>query len=108
MGGSLVDAARKEKRVGTNDEDSPWHPRSDSLFIIKIRKSGFLDFARNDTESPDRRNQPVPPPARPQPCGVVAVARRCTHTGARTEYSDSPEHRVCGVSLVSRDGARVV
>ena len=55
-----------------------------------------------------QRNQPLPHPARRQSGGLVSVGKRSPRASTARGQAYSPEHRVRGVSLVPRHGARVV
>src|SRR5437867_3477266 len=53
-------------------------------------------------------NEPLPPPARPQPGRLVPVGRGGVRAGPGREQADPALGRVLLLSLVPRDGARVL
>src|SRR5581483_3583557 len=57
-------------------------------------------------QPPAPRDEPLPPAARPQPGGLVPLGRGGAAAGARAGPADLPEHRLLGVPLVPRHGAR--
>src|SRR5439155_1454119 len=64
---------------------------------------------RRGAREPSRpRDQPLPPPARPQPRRLVSLGRGGVHAGPGGEQADPPLRRLLGLPLKSRDGARVV
>src|SRR5512140_400148 len=55
-----------------------------------------------------QRVQPLPAPARPQPGRLVSVGRRGVRARPARAAPGAAEHRLLRLSLVPRDGARVV
>src|SRR5450759_4935892 len=64
--------------------------------------------SRHAHEPARRRDEPVPPPARAQPRGLASMGRGGAGAGARRGPPDLPLHRLRGLPLVPRHGARVV
>ena len=67
-----------------------------------------LPYHRDHAQPPRRGNESVPPPARAQPRRLVSVGPRCARGGEAARPTDLPVDRLRGLSLVSRDGTRVV
>src|ERR1700694_2205690 len=59
-------------------------------------------------QPPRQRNQPLPPPARRESGGLVSVGIRGARKGKERGQADPSQHRLRRVSLVPRDGARIV
>jgi hypothetical protein len=57
-------------------------------------------------QSPDPRDQPLLAPARAQPHRLVRMGRGGLRPCGQGRQAHLPEHRVCRLSLVPRDGAR--
>jgi hypothetical protein len=57
-------------------------------------------------QSPDPRDQPLLAPARAQPHRLVRMGRGGLRPCGQRRQAHLPEHRVCRLSLVPRDGAR--
>src|SRR5215217_3607671 len=64
--------------------------------------------ARWRGEPPRERDEPVPPAARRESGRLASVARGGATAGARGGQADPALDRLCRLSLVPRDGARVV
>ena len=59
-------------------------------------------------QSPGDRDEPVPAAARGQPRRLVSLGRGGAGQGARRGQADPGQHRLLGLPLVPRHGARVV
>src|SRR5439155_18156894 len=60
------------------------------------------------SESSRAGNEPLPPPARLQPRGLVSLGTRGTRARERRRQADPALGWLCGLPLVPRDGARVL
>ena len=83
-------------------------PRRKLAARRRRRTPGALPLTTRHAQSSRRRDQPLPPPARAQPGGLVSVGTGGARAGARRGQADPAQHRLRGVSLVPRHGARVV
>ena len=83
--------------------------RRDELTDTKPRTMPrAMSRVHRHAEPPRRRNEPVPDPARRQSRRLASLGRRGAGARAPRRQADPAVDRLLGMSLVPRDGARVV
>ena len=115
-------------RSGARRRDVKWHlerarraPWTQTKRKPRARRGAFLRLTagenrgrghtapherRSAHQPPGRGDQPLPPPARPQPRGLVPLGSGGARAGAARGQADLPLGGLLGLSLVPRDGAR--
>ena len=87
-------------------------PRDTGFFRTRDRRVPSADGRTGRRPSPHEqargRDEPLPAPACAQPRGLDAVGTRCVGSSQAARPADLPVDRVRRLSLVPRDGARVV